>query len=82
MMVERFKLDRLTLDEAQTIAARILGVIHGLVRYMRVIMKGEETDSACHPLIVNFPSRRQSIDRPCPRCPEYVLVTMSKLCVD
>lgn len=46
MVMERFKLDRLTLDEARTIAARILGLIHGLVRHMKVIMKGEQTDSA------------------------------------
>jgi hypothetical protein len=71
MVVE--KLDRLTLDEAQTIAARILEVIYGLVRYMNVVMKGEQTDSACRSLIIKLPSRWQSIDRPCPRCPEYVV---------
>jgi hypothetical protein len=61
------------LDEARTIAARILEVIHGLVQHMKVIMKCKQTDSARHWLIVEFlPSRRQTIDRPCPRCPEYV----------
>jgi hypothetical protein len=44
------------MDEARTIAPRILEVIHGLVHHMKVIMKGEQTDSACHPLIVDFPS--------------------------
>jgi hypothetical protein len=56
MVVERFKSDRLTLDEVRTIAARILEVIHGLVQQMRMIMKGEQTDSAFHPPIVDFPS--------------------------
>ena len=56
MMVGRFKLDRLTLDEARMISAQILGVVHGLIQHTRVIMKGEQTNSACHPLIVGFPS--------------------------
>jgi hypothetical protein len=75
MVVGRFKLDRLTLDEARTIATRIFEVIHGLVQHMKVIMKGEQTSSACHLVIVDFffLSRRQSIDRPCPRCSEYVV---------
>lgn len=55
MVVGRFKLDRLTSDEARMIAAQILGVVHDLIRHMRVIMKGEKTDPACHPLIVSFP---------------------------
>jgi len=73
MVVE--KLDRLTLDEARTIAARILEVIYGLAQNMNVIMKGEQTDSVCRSLIIELPSRRQSINRPCPhaRCPEYVV---------
>ena len=52
--MERFKLDGLSMDEARTIAPRIIEVIHGLVQHMKVIMKGEQTDSACHPLIVDF----------------------------
>jgi hypothetical protein len=56
MAVGRFELDRLTLDGARAIAARILEVIYGLVQHMKVVMKGEQTDSAYHPLIVEFPS--------------------------
>jgi hypothetical protein len=56
MVMRRFKLDRLTLDEARTIAAWILEIIHGLVQDMKVIIKGEQTDLAYHPLIVDYPS--------------------------
>jgi hypothetical protein len=56
MVVGRFKLDRLTLDEDRMIAFRILEVIHGLFQHMKVVMKGEQTDSAYHPPIVDFPS--------------------------
>jgi hypothetical protein len=56
MVMERFKLDRLTLDEARTIAARILGLVHGLVRHMKMIIKGKQTDPAYHPLVVDLPS--------------------------
>lgn len=54
MVVERLKLDRLTLDEARTIAAPILEVIHGLVQHMKVIMKGEKTGSARHDCLFSF----------------------------
>ena len=37
------RLDRLTLDEAHTIAVQTLDVVHGLVQNMRVVMNGEET---------------------------------------
>jgi hypothetical protein len=39
--MRRFKLDQLTLDEARTIAAWTLEIIHGLVQDMKVIIKGE-----------------------------------------
>ena len=48
------KLDRLTSDETRMVAARILEVIYGVVCHMKVIMKGEKTNSACHALIVEF----------------------------
>ena len=37
------RLDRLTLDEAHTTAAQTLGVVHGLIQNMRVVMSGEAT---------------------------------------
>ena len=48
MVLER--LDRLTLDEGRITASEILKVIYGLATNMRVIMNGEQTDTACHPL--------------------------------
>ncbi len=50
MVLER--LDLLTLDEARTIAAWILKVVHGLVLHM----KCEQTNSACLLPAVEFPS--------------------------
>jgi hypothetical protein len=47
LVVERFKLDQLTLDEARTVAPQILVLIHGLVQHMKAIMKalkGEQTE--------------------------------------
>ena len=62
MVLER--LDRLTLDEDQITASHILKVVYGLVQNMRVVMDGEQTDSACHPLALrNSPFRWQVIDR-------------------
>ena len=37
------RLDRLTLEEAQTTAVQTLEVVHCLVRNMRVVMDGELT---------------------------------------
>ena len=37
------RLDRLTLDEAQTTAAQNLEVVYGLVQNMRVVMDGKQT---------------------------------------
>jgi hypothetical protein len=50
MVLER--LDQLTLDEARTIAARILEVVYGLV----LQMKGGQIDSTSLLLAVEFPS--------------------------
>ena len=36
------RLDRLTLDEARMTAAQTLGVVHGLVGNMKVVMEGTE----------------------------------------
>jgi len=56
MVLER--LDRLTLDESRITALQILKVVYGLVRNMRVVMGGEQTDSACHPLALRNSSFR------------------------
>ena len=37
------RLDRITLEEAQTTAVQSLGVVYGLVQNMRVVMDGEQT---------------------------------------
>ena len=60
MVLER--LDRLTLDEGRITASEILKVVYGLVQNMRVVMDGEQADSACYPLALrNSPFRRQVI---------------------
>jgi hypothetical protein len=60
MVLER--LDRLTLDEGRITASQILEVVYGLVHNMRVVMDGEQSDSACHSLALsNSPFRRQVI---------------------
>jgi hypothetical protein len=48
------RLDRLTLDEARMTAAQILEVVYGLVQNMKVTIHGEQTDSTCNPLAVDF----------------------------
>jgi hypothetical protein len=78
MVLER--LDRLTLDEGRITASQILKVVYGLVQNMKVVMDGEQTDLAYHPLIVDFSfllDGKASID-----APSMLLVTMSKLCAD
>ena len=71
MVLER--LDRLTLDERRITASQILKVVYGLVQNMRIVMTGEQTDSACHPLaLTNSPFRRQVIHRRYPGCLGYV----------
>ena len=73
MVLER--LDRLTLDESRTTASQILKVVYGIIQNMRVVMDGEQTDSACHPLALRkFPFRRQVINRRYLRCPGYANV--------
>jgi hypothetical protein len=52
MVLER--LDRLTLDEGRITASQILKVVYGFVQNMRVVMDGEQTDSACHPLALRI----------------------------
>jgi hypothetical protein len=71
MVLER--LDRLTLDERRITALEILEVAYGLVQNMRVVMDGEQNDSACHPLdLRNSTFRRQVIQRRYLGCPGYV----------
>jgi hypothetical protein len=48
MVLER--LGRPALDEGQITASRVLDVVYDLVQNMRVVMDGEQTDSAGHPL--------------------------------
>jgi len=64
------RLDRLTLDQAQTTAAQSLEVIYGLVQNMRVVMDGEQTrlDSLLL-TIQRLPLRWPSINRQCSGCP-------------
>jgi hypothetical protein len=45
MVLER--LHRLALDEVRITAPEILKVVYGLVQNMRVVMDGEQIDSAC-----------------------------------
>ena len=65
MVLER--LDRLTLDEGRITASEILKVVYGLVRNKRVVMDGEQIDSACYPLALRtLPSDgKSSIDCVC-----------------
>ena len=50
------RLDRLTHDEARTTASQTLEVIHSLVQNMRVVMDGEQTQSAYYPRSVEYSS--------------------------
>ena len=46
------RLDRLTLDEARTIAVQILEVVYDLVQNMRMVLGGEQMPLACWPRAV------------------------------
>jgi hypothetical protein len=46
------KLDRLTQDEARMTVAQTLGVVHGLVGNVKVVMEGEQR---FHDLLAFFP---------------------------
>jgi hypothetical protein len=50
------RLDRLTHDEARTTVSQTLEVIHSLVQNMRVVMDGEQTQSAYYPGFVKYSS--------------------------
>jgi hypothetical protein len=52
----RQRLDRLTLDEAPTTAAQILGVDYGLVQNMSVVMNGKQTHSTYNPMSTEYTS--------------------------
>jgi len=54
------RLDFLAPHEARRIALRILEIVHGRVQHMRVVMKGEQADSACIGWLLSF--HPQSID--------------------
>ena len=41
------RLDRLTQDEARMTAAQTLGVVHGLVGNMKIVMEGVECSHDC-----------------------------------
>ena len=42
------RLDRLTQDEARITVAETLGVVHGLVGNMKVVMEGAESHDCSH----------------------------------
>ena len=48
MVLER--LGQPTLDEGRITASQVLEVVYDVVQNMRVVMDGEQTDSAGHPL--------------------------------
>jgi hypothetical protein len=50
------RLDRLTQDEARTIAAQMLEVVYGLVQNMSVVMNGEQTHSTYNPTSTEYTS--------------------------
>ena len=57
------RLDRLTLDEAQTTAEQTLEVVYGLMQNVRVVIDGEKIYLACLlPAAEFFPRRWQYID--------------------
>ena len=43
------RLDRLTLDEARTMAAQTLEVVYGLFQSMRVVIDGKQISQVCQP---------------------------------
>ena len=48
------RLDRLTRDGARTAATETLKVVHSLIQGIRVVMDGEQTDSVCDLLPVEY----------------------------
>ena len=46
------RLDRLTQDEAKMTVAQTLGVVHGLMGNIKVVMEGEQLLYDCSPVIV------------------------------
>ena len=59
MVLER--LNRLTPDEGQIAASYILKVVYGLVKNLRVVMDGEQIDSACGSLALRKTPFRQKV---------------------
>ena len=50
------RLDRLTQDEARTMAAQTLEVVYGLLQNMRVVIDGKRIDLGYEPLAVDHPT--------------------------
>ena len=48
------RLDRLTQDEVRTTAAHTLAIVHRLVQNMKEFMDGEQLNSACNPVSLEY----------------------------
>ena len=57
------RLDRLTQDEARITAAQTLGVVHGLVNNMKVVMEGTQFFDSCLYFLNACSSRRKGINK-------------------
>ena len=57
------RLDRLTQDEARMTAAQTLGVVHGLVDNMKIVMEGAECLRNCLQILSEHLFRWQGVDR-------------------
>ena len=53
------RLDRLTQDEARMTVAQTLGVVHGLVGNMKVVMEGTESLHNCAQILTYRPASRR-----------------------
>jgi hypothetical protein len=56
------RLDRLTQDEARMTVAQTLGVVHGLVGNMKVVMEGAECLHDCLYIFLRFVFRWQGVN--------------------
>ena len=48
------RLDRLTQDEVRTTAAHTLAIVHRLVQNMKEFMDGEQLNSVCNPVSLEY----------------------------
>jgi hypothetical protein len=54
------RLDRLTQDEARMTVAQTLGVVHGLMGNMKVVMEGAQLLRNCYMIVCGYLSERFS----------------------